>query len=118
MNWKKAFGLNKTIILSTVCKDLSPHANCVFSEGFVDNKLLIGNCQMDTTFKNLQRDNRVCIISLNDKGYFRIKGKATIYPSGKYFDLALKRSKPPLPKSALVIDIQEVFDLDKAQKIF
>ncbi len=118
MNWKEAFGLKRTIILSTVCEDLSPHANCVSSLGFIDDKLLIGNCLMNTTFKNLQRDNRICIISIENNGYFRIKGKARIYSNGAYFDTALKRSKPPLPKAAIVIDVEEVFDLDKSQKIF
>jgi hypothetical protein len=34
-----------------------------------------------------------------------------------FFNVALKRSKPPLPHHVLVVDVKEVFDLDKVKKI-
>ena len=46
-----------------------------------------------------------------DKGYFRIKGKVEMFKTGKYFDLAISLSKPPLPKMAVLVSIDEVFDL-------
>jgi predicted pyridoxine 5'-phosphate oxidase superfamily flavin-nucleotide-binding protein len=51
-------------------------------------------------------------------GYYRVKGRAAIYGSGKYFDAAVKRSTPEYPvKNAIIISVKEVFDLNKMKKI-
>ena len=74
---------------------------------------------MSMTFKNIQENNKVCVIAKHEKEYYRVKGKAIVYSSGKYFDLAVERSGPGYPvKHAILIDIEEVFDLDKLKKIF
>jgi len=119
MVWKDALKEGQELVLATCSKDSKPNANVVISNGLVENKLLISDCMMSTTFKNIQENNKVCVVAKYEKEYYRINGKATVYSSGKFFDLAVKRSGPGYPvKHAIVIDIEEVFDLDKLKKIF
>jgi hypothetical protein len=113
MNWKNNFKEGKEIILATSSKKNIPNANIVISLGFIDNKLLIANCQMKSTIKNLKENGFVCVIG----GYFRIKGKANIFSSGKYFDMSVKKSKGYSVRNAILITITEVFNLDKTKKI-
>lgn len=113
MNWKNNFKEGQEIILATASKKGAPNASIVISLGFVDNKLLIANCQMSTTVKNLIENKKVCIIG----GYYRIKGKVQIFSSGKYFDKCVEKNKGYLVKNAILISIAEVFDLDKVKLI-
>ena len=116
MSWKKALQQGHEIVLATSWED-KPHAIVVISLGFCDNKLLIGACQMKTTLENIKKNNKVCIVAKYNNEYYRIKGAVSIYSSGKYLETAIERSEPPLPHHALVIEISEVFDLDKGKKI-
>jgi len=118
MSWKEALKQGQEIVLATSSKDGNPRAIIVISLGLVDEKLLIGACQMKRSLENIRENNRVSIVAKYGSEYYRVNGLATIYSSGKYFDEALKRSKPPLPKHAIVVSIKEVFDLDKVKKIF
>jgi hypothetical protein len=113
MNWKSGFSEGKEIILSTSSKKGMPNANIVISLGLKDGKLLVADCQMKTTISNLKENRQVCAIG----GYFRIRGKATIIQSGNYFELCTKKSKGYTVKNAILIDIDEVFDLDTGKKI-
>ena len=116
MSWKDAINQGREIVLATSSDD-KPHAIMVISLGMVDGKLLIGACQMKTSLKNILKNRKVCIVAKYKKEYYRIKGTAEVYSSGKYFNIAVKRSKPPLPRRAVVIDIKEAFDLDRAKRI-
>lgn len=109
MNWRSNFKKGKEIILSTSSKNNIPNANIVISLGFIKNKLLIADCQMKNTIKNLKENNHICAIG----GYFRIKGKATLFSSGKYFDICVKNSTDYKVKNAVLITIKEILDLDK-----
>jgi len=111
MSWKDNFALGKEIVLATTSKDNIPNAIIVVSLGFLDDyTLLIADCQMDTTLKNLKKNHSVSIIA----GYLRMKGKADIFARGKYFDLAVQKTKSgPEVKNAIVVDIDEIYDLDK-----
>lgn len=115
MSWQDSIKKGNEIVLST-CSENNPHANVVISLGLVENKLLIADCQMHTTLKNLQKEKRACIVSKNKKEYYCIKGKVEISNSGKYFDLCNKDSEYPA-KNAILITVDEVFDLDKVEKI-
>ena len=119
MAWKDALQQGQEIVIATSSKDGKPHAIIVISLGLVDGKLLIGACQMKTSQKNIKENNKVSIVAKRDGEYYRVDGLAEIHSSGKYFDIALEKSKdnPPLPKHAITIDIKEVFDLDKGKKI-
>jgi uncharacterized pyridoxamine 5'-phosphate oxidase family protein len=116
--WKKALAERQKIVLATSSKNNKPHAIIVISLGIIDEKILVGACLMKTTLKNIQENNHVSIVAENSKKYFRIEGKVEIFTSGKYFDLAHERSNPPMPKSSILIKINEVYDLNKNRKIF
>jgi len=111
MNWKSNFRKGKEIVLVTSSRTNIPHANIVISLGFVDEKLLIADCQMVNTIKNLKENQSVCVVG----GYFRIKGKSEIYSSGKYFDLCVKNNPNYKVNNAILITVEKVFDLDKVQ---
>lgn len=113
MDWKNNFKEDKELILSTCSKDGLPNANIAISLGFVDDKLLIADCQMETTINNLKETQKICIIS----GYYRLKGDVSVFSSGNYFDICIKRVKDYKVKNAIVITVKEVFDLDKIKKI-
>ncbi|MBU3964983.1 pyridoxamine 5'-phosphate oxidase family protein [Patescibacteria group bacterium] len=118
MAWQDSLQQRRQIVLATSSKDGHPNAIIVISCGFIDGKLLIANCQMKSSFENIQKNPNVCIIGTNVKEYYRIKGVVSVFSSGKFFDAAVKKSSPNPPvKSAIVIDIKEVFDLDKGEKI-
>lgn len=111
MSWQNAVKKGNELVLCT-CSKNQPHANVVISLGLIDGKLLIADCQMNTTLKNLQSSKQVCIVAKEKKEYYRIKGTIEIFSSGKYFDMANHDEKFPA-KNAILITIKEVFDLDK-----
>lgn len=117
MNWKKALEERQEIVLSTSSTSNVPHAIMIISLGIIDDQVLIGACLMKTTLENIKKNNKVSMVTKLDKEYYRIEGEAKIYSSGKYFDIAYKKSSPPMPKYAILINIKEVFDLGKQKKI-
>ncbi|MBS3118523.1 pyridoxamine 5'-phosphate oxidase family protein [Candidatus Woesearchaeota archaeon] len=119
MIWKDAFKEGNEIVLTTASKTGVPRAIVVSSLGFSKDKLLIGICQMKKSFENLKENPAVSLVAIKHKEYYMITGKTEIFSSGKYFEIAVERSRkcPPIPHHVLVIDIKEVFDLDKIKKI-
>jgi general stress protein 26 len=118
MAWKDALKHGQNVVFVTSSKDARPHANVVMSLGFIDNKLLVADCQMTRTPKNIRRNPRVCVVTAGKRGYYRIKGHAAMYTSGKYFDAAVKRTGPNYTvKHAITIGVKEVFDLGKIKRI-
>jgi hypothetical protein len=115
MSWKSAFGSRKEIVLATC--DTTPRAIYVISLGFIDGKLLIGECTMKTTLKNIKKNKNVSIAAKDASGYYRLNGKAEVFSSGKYLDAAIKGSKPPMPRHAIVVEIKEVYALNQGKKI-
>jgi hypothetical protein len=113
MTWQDKFAEGKELVLATCSKQAEPNANIVISLGFVDDKLLIADCQMKNTIKNLQENNKICIIA----GYYRLAGSVEIHSSGKYFDLCVKKSEGYKVKNAILVNIDSVFDLDKQKVI-
>jgi len=113
MNWKSNFAKGKELVLSTSSRKGIPNANVVLSLGIIDNKLLVANCQMNTTLKNLKENNNICVIG----GYFRIKGTVEIFSSDKYFDLCIKNNKEYSVSNAILITVNEVFDLNKCSLV-
>ena len=117
MSWKNVFAKGQELVLATCSKNCQPHANLVISLGFVGKKLLIADCQMKTTLKNLKESSLVCIVAKKKGEYYRLKGKAVIYSAGKYFDLCNGAGEDYPAKNAILVSIKEVFDLDKVKKI-
>lgn len=87
MNRKKSFEEWKELVLSTSSKSWIPHANIAISLWFVDEKLLVADCQMVTTIKNLKKNPSICIVA----DYYRIRGNVEVFTSWKYFDIAVKK---------------------------
>jgi len=115
-NWKNNFKEGKELILATSSKDGNPNANIVISLGFVGDKLLIANCLMKTTIDNLKSNHRISIVSDINK----INGTVEIFSSGKYFEVCVERSakiSSDEVKSAILVDIKNIFDLYKAKII-
>lgn len=117
MAWKDALQQGQEIVLATCSKECVPRAIVVVSLGFADGKLLIGAAPMKTSSENIRENNLVSLAAKRDGEYYRIGGRATVHSSGKYLDLAIERSKPPLPTRAITVGVEEVFDLDKGKKI-
>lgn len=113
INWKNAFEKGNELILATSLKNGNPHANIVISLGFVGDKLLIVDCQMKTTIKNIEKNRNVCLVS----GYIRLKGFAKIFSSGRCYDLCLNKNEKYKVNNAILITVKEVFDLDKIKNI-
>ena len=105
------------LVLATYSEESGPHAIVVASQGFVDDKLLLSACQMRTTLANLEKDNRVAVVAMNSGKYLRLKGTAELHTNGKYFEIAKERNKGPATKCAIVIEVKEIFDLDKVEVV-
>lgn len=91
MSWIQSVEERQEIVLST-CSGNIPHAIIVISLGLVDNQLLIGCCLMKRTIENIKKNNRVSLVAKFNKEYYRLEGTAKIYLTGKYFDIAYKKS--------------------------
>lgn len=118
MDWKESFIRGKELILATCSNSTNPNANIVISLGFHGEKLMIADCQMNSTIKNLKTNPNVCIIG----GYKRLYGKAKLFTSGEYFDKVVKivyeQDKILKVKTAIFVDIERVIDLDNQKILF
>jgi predicted pyridoxine 5'-phosphate oxidase superfamily flavin-nucleotide-binding protein len=73
---------------------------------------------MNTTLENLQSTKRICVVAKNENQYIRIKGSVEILGSGKYYDICNEEADKQYPtKNAILVSIEDVFDLDKVEKI-
>lgn len=117
MSWKNALGYRQQLVLSTSSESGTPHAIIVISLGFVSKRLLIGASLMRISQANIRKNNKVSVVAIRGDEYYRIDGRAKIYASGDYLTAAIQRSRPPLPRHAVVIDIKGVFDMAKQKKI-
>ncbi|MBR9705375.1 hypothetical protein GOV12_08225 [Candidatus Pacearchaeota archaeon] len=114
MGWKNSFKEGKEIILISSTKKGEPNGIIVISKGFEDDMLLIADCQMKKTIINIKENNKICLIS----DYFKIKGNVKVINSGKYFKICAKKNKDCKVNNAILVNINEVYDLDKVKKIF
>lgn len=117
MGWKELLQQGKEVCLSTSSSKGEPNAIVVISLGMIDGKLLLGACQMVGTLSNIRENPLVCVVACSGDEYYRIKGRATLHASGRYFDSAQARNDGPAVKEAIVIEVDDVFDLDKATPV-
>jgi predicted pyridoxine 5'-phosphate oxidase superfamily flavin-nucleotide-binding protein len=118
MSWQKLVEGRQEVVLASASKNGEAHAIIVISLGRIDEKILIGACLMKKTLSNIRANNKIVLIVRNNGEYYRINGTATIHTDDSYFDYVYKISNPPMPKSALAVNIHEVFDLDKQTTVF
>ncbi len=114
MSWKENFKEGKELVLATSSKDGRPNANLVISLGVVDDKLLIADCQMETTINNLKENKKIVVVG----GYYRLVGIVGLFNSGKYFDICVEKVKDYKVKNAILVNIEKVFDLDNRKPVF
>lgn len=114
IEWRETYKEGKELVLATCSKNNEPHANIVISLGFEDNKLLIADCEMKTTIKNLKENRRIVVVS----GHYRVTGTVQTFTSGKYFDICVGKAGDRKVKNAILVDIEKVFDLDKQEMVF
>jgi len=82
-----------------------------------NNKVLIIDKFMKKTKQNILNNSNVSFV-VKEARYcpFQFKGKATIYTEGHYFNEAIKILKNHKPKSALVMEIKEVYSLNSKDR--
>jgi hypothetical protein len=114
MGWKGSFKEGSELVLATSSKDGKPNANIVVSLGFLKDKLLVADCQMFTTIKNLKENKRIAVVGK----YYKIRGSVEIFSAGKCFDLCQKKTEDRKVNHAILITIKEIIDLDKCKRIF
>jgi hypothetical protein len=108
MHWKESFREGEELVLATSSRSGKPNANVVVSLGFFDGKLLIADCQMKTTRNNLEENKKVVVIG----GYFRMRGNAEVFNSGKYLKISSEKSKGFKVAKAILISPGKVEDLN------
>ncbi|MBR9682831.1 MAG: pyridoxamine 5'-phosphate oxidase family protein [Candidatus Aenigmarchaeota archaeon] len=119
MNWKDVVQKDREMVLATSSKDGKPHAIFVMCEGWIDDKILINACQTTRSLNNLTENPLACLVIKHEGNYYRIKGKVELHSSGKYFDIGVERNADGnnSTKSVILVSVEEVFDLDKIEKI-
>lgn len=116
---KKLLTRDKLIILGTSSKNGKPNIIIVASYGIFDNRILISDCQMNKTLKNLNENKSIALCVFNKKDPFQIKGEASYFQKGKFFEIVKKfcEGNSYKPKGAILIKINEIYDLDKCSRL-
>ncbi|MFH0988303.1 MAG: pyridoxamine 5'-phosphate oxidase family protein [Parcubacteria group bacterium] len=117
MNWRNNFQSGRELVLATSSKSGKPNANVVISLGFFKDKLMVADCSMVTTIKNLKVNPRICVVG----GYFKIIGKTRLVSAGPLFKkcvaIVASQDKTLTVKNAILVSISAVFDLANIKKI-
>ena len=120
VSWQESIQQGAHVVLATASPGGTPHAIVVESLGLLNDKLLLGACQMHTTLENLKVNPKAAIVATgthHKKEYFRIKGPVALSTAGRVFETATARNQGPKVKVAILLDIEEVFDLDKQRRV-
>lgn len=81
------------------------------------NKVLMADNFMKKTKQNILNNPNVSFVVKEIREYpFQFKGEATIYTEGYYFDEAVKMVENHKPKSALVMEIKEVYSVNSKDR--
>lgn len=110
----------ETIFLATSSKDATPNLVAVESCGRVDgNKVLIADCHMGKTAKNLKENNKVSILATDEEEYFQIKGTSEYQTEGEHFDRMSEKLKGTeyTVKGMVVITCKEIYDLQRYTRL-
>jgi uncharacterized pyridoxamine 5'-phosphate oxidase family protein len=118
MSYKNLLKDGQELVLATSSSNARPHAVMVVLRGFEDGKLLIGAAVLKKTLENIRANKHVSLVASGNGEYYRIDGRAAIETSGKYLELVKQRSIPPLPHSVIIVEITEIYDLDKRERVF
>ena len=72
---------------------------------------------MQTTIENLAATKQVAVVAKMNSEYYRVKGTVEIIESGKYLDICNQADKDYPTRIAILIRVEEVFDLDKVEPV-
>lgn len=116
---KSFLAKEKVIYFTTSSRDNAPNVVAVESCGIHEDKILIADCHLSKSAKNLKENNKVAILVTDNNEYYQIKGTAEYLTSGKYFEEVTKicDGTKYVAKAAVLISCQEVYDLDKYIKV-
>jgi len=121
MVWKNVFDEGNELVLATCSNKCIPNANVVISLGFDKSKLLIADCQMKTTMKNLKETKKICIFAKKGKEYYRMLGDVELSTSGPNFKKCVKIVKSQdaslKVKTAILVTPKEVYNLGNQKKV-
>jgi uncharacterized protein len=105
------------IAFGTVNEQGNPHCIALGSVKVISkNQLLIGNCFMVKTLKNIKRNPEVSICAWNRNwednciGY-ELLGKAEYFSEGKYLEMVKKIHKGFNVKGAVVVTVSKIIKL-------
>lgn len=107
----------KTLYLATASAKGKPNLVCVEGNLVEGNSVVFTNNCFGKTQKNLKENKLVSLVATDNKKWIRFNGKAEIYASGKWFSFVcgLKANKGFKPKSAIVVKVEEITDLDSGK---
>lgn len=114
-NIKNLLKEGRIIFLATSSKNTIPNLVAVESCGLADNKILIADCHLGKTLVNLKENNKVSILTTDNKEYFQIKGIAEYQIKGKHFDKVLKELEGTeyKLKGVVAVSPNEIYDLQR-----
>ena len=118
-NVRKIIKKGEIIIFGTASKNNIPNLIAVECCGLFEDKILIAYCQFNKTLLNLKENNQVSVLASNKKEYFQLKGTAGYFNSCEWFDKVKKINELTeyKPKGAVVVTINETYDLNKCVKL-
>ena len=109
---------NKLVFFATCDKKSKPNLICVEVNLVENNKIIFTNNMLNKTLQNLKENSLVSVAFYYGGRAFQVKGKAKIEIAGRYFEFVknISSNKQWVPKSAIVIEVDEVWDLDSGKK--
>lgn len=110
----------KVIYFATADRKARPNLICVEGNRIINNQLLITNNCFKKTLTNLKENNKIAFIATGGGRFLQFRGIAKHYSSGKYLELvkSLPTNKNYSPKGAVLIKVQEIYDLDNLKRIY
>jgi|GEM_PF-487239 len=116
MTYKTVFGNGNELVLATCSNKCVPNVNVVISLGFDKSKLLIADCQMKTTLKNLKETKKICVFAKKEKEYYRMLEDVELFTKGSNFKkcVAIVKSQDATlkVKHAILITPKQIYNLE------
>ena len=105
---------NELFYVSTCSKDQIPNVVPItYLKWIGNNKVLVADNFMKKTIQNLRENPNVSFVVKEVRQCpFQFKGNVKIYTYGAYLDEATKMVEKYKPKSAIVIEINEVYSVN------
>ncbi len=105
---------NELFYIATCSKEQIPNVVPIAYLKWIDNnKVLVADNFMKKTLQNLRENPHVSFVVKEVRQCpFQFKGNVEIYTEGEYMDEAAKMVEKYKPKSAIVIEIKEIYSVN------